>query len=410
MGTNRDEATGGLETGWLRESDSDVKAIEALAATITNLEDYPHAHSVATNVLEYEADVVHDAARQPERRRDLQAEMARALMHGPGVLAVRGAFDPSVVDRATAVFEELLASERRQRRAHGDHFAPPGANERMWDALGKLAVTTPTTFADYYANQIVAVVAEAWLGPGYQLTSAVNIVNPGGKAQAIHCDYHLGFLSGAAAARYPAHIHRLSQGLTLQGAIAHVDMPVESGPTMYLPYSQRYLPVYLAWRNPAVGRFAESHAAQPALAKGDAVFFNPGLLHAAGHNRTTSCRRMANLLQVSSAFGRAMESVDRTAMVEAIFPVLADRRKGGASESWLRAVVASCAEAYPFPTNLDRDEPVDSLAPPSQADLVWQALDEEWSLAALRDALADQDARRRAEPGDQRGAADTRGE
>ena len=36
-------------------------------------------------------------------------------------------------------------------------------------------------------------------------------------------------------AAYPAHLHRMSPVLTLQGAVAHCDMPVESGPTMLLP-------------------------------------------------------------------------------------------------------------------------------------------------------------------------------
>src|SRR3712207_7668635 len=39
---------------------------------------------------------------------------------------------------------------------------------------------------------------------------------------------------------------RLSPVLTLQGAVAHCDMPVETGPTLYLPYSQLYGPGYLA--------------------------------------------------------------------------------------------------------------------------------------------------------------------
>jgi ectoine hydroxylase-related dioxygenase (phytanoyl-CoA dioxygenase family) len=34
----------------------------------------------------------------------------------------------------------------------------------------------------------------------------------------------------------------------LQGAVAHTDMPAETGPTTYLPHSQKYLPGYLARR------------------------------------------------------------------------------------------------------------------------------------------------------------------
>jgi ectoine hydroxylase-related dioxygenase (phytanoyl-CoA dioxygenase family) len=32
-------------------------------------------------------------------------------------------------------------------------------------------------------------ICEAWLGPGYAMTTQTNIVKPGGKAQAPHRDY-----------------------------------------------------------------------------------------------------------------------------------------------------------------------------------------------------------------------------
>ncbi len=124
------------------------------------------------------------------------------------------------------------------------------------------------------------------------------------------------------------------------------------------------------------------------LAKGDAVFFNPALFHAAGSNHTADVRRMANLLQVSSPFGRAMESVDRARIVEAIYPVLAARQASGACEAWTSTVVSAAAEGYPFPTNLDRDPPVDGMAPLSQADLVRSALAAGASPAELGQQLA----------------------
>ena len=168
----------------------------------------------------------------------------------------------------------------------GDHFARPGANDRVWGALDKLAVTDPETFADYYANDVLALVSEAWLGPGYQVTSQVNVVNPGGQAQVAHRDYHLGFMDRDQAQAFPAHVHALSPGLTLQGAVAHVDMPVETGPTLYLPHSQKYPAGYLGYHDAAFTAYFEEHHVQLPLVAGDAVFFNPALFHGAGTNRT----------------------------------------------------------------------------------------------------------------------------
>jgi len=369
---------------WLSEQDCDLAALRPLVERTTDPADYPHADAVERNVLIYDSERVGAV----KERREVQEELVRALTDGPGVVVFRGAFpDAAVVDRASAVFEALIREQDAAGATAGDHFAKPGANERVWNALEKAALYDPTAFADYYANPVLALVSEAWLGPGYQVTSQVNVVNPGGLAQTAHRDYHLGFLSDEVAAAYPAHVHRLSPVLTLQGAVAHCDMPMESGPTLYLPYSQTFEPGYLAWRRPEFQAYFKEHHVQLPLAKGDAVFFNPALFHAAGTNRTTDVRRVANLLQVSSAFGRAMETVDRETMANAVYPVLLRRATEGASEEWLANVIAASAEGYPFPTNLDSDPPVDGLAPPSQADLVRRALRERWTPRTLRDGL-----------------------
>ncbi|MEU5595874.1 phytanoyl-CoA dioxygenase family protein [Streptomyces sp. NPDC020298] len=369
---------------WLSEQDCDLDAFRALVERTTDPADYPLAARVEHNVLVYDSERLRAAG----DHHAVRAELVRALTDGPGIVVFQGAFpDPAVVDRATAVFDALIAEQRASGAGGGDHFARPGANDRVWNALEKAALYDPEAFADYYANDILALVSRAWLGPGYQVTSQVNVVNPGGAAQTVHRDYHLGFLTAEAAAAYPAHVHRLSPVLTLQGAVAHCDMPVESGPTLYLPYSQAYEPGYLAWRLPAFQAYFEAHHVQLPLAKGDAAFFNPALFHAAGPNRTTDVRRTANLLQVSSAFGRAMETVDREAVVNALYPVLLKRKAEGVGEAWLEHVVAASAEGYPFPTNLDSDPPVDGLAPPSQADLVRRALSAQWTPQALRAEL-----------------------
>ncbi len=96
--------------------------------------------------------------------------------------------------------------------------------------------------------------------------------------------------------------------LTLQGAIAHVDATIESGPTQLLPFSQAYDAGYLAMGRADFREYFQQHNVQLPLEKGDMLFFSPALLHAAGTNRSTDIRRMVNLFQVSSAYGRAMET------------------------------------------------------------------------------------------------------
>ena len=372
---------------WIDESDCGLDEFRAEVAQDTDLADYPHAVDMRENVLVYPSTA-------PSDRRALQAELIRALTDGPGVVVFEDAFTPAVIDRASSAFYAIIEEQRAAGSAAGDHFGEPGANDRIWNAAQKLALHAPDVFAEYYANDTIAVVSQAWLGPRYQVTSQVNVVNPGGKQQVPHRDYHLGFVAQDDLAAYPAHLHRTSPVLTLQGAVAHCDMPIESGPTMLLPYSQQFLGGYIAFNRPEFVEFFAEHHVQVPLRTGDAVFFNPALYHGAGSNVSTDIRRMANLLQISSPFGRAMEALDRTAMVRAVYPALLAMKAAGASQRELHNVVVATAEGYAFPTNLDSDQPIGSLAPPSQVDTVLTALADGSTPAQLDVALRDQDDRR----------------
>jgi len=378
----------------LTAADVDVDELAALIDTSTSRDRYPHASSVEGEIVTFDMGRLGDLQTDVPTRTAVAEEIAHALEFGPGIVAMRGAVDVGAVDRATAAFESMIASELASGQAAGDHFAKAGVNNRVWNALEKLALLDPATFVDYYSSDAIVLASEAWLGPAYQMTSQVNVVNPGGVAQSPHRDYHLGFMTNDAAGRFPAHVHRLSPVLTLQGAVAHVDMSIESGPTKYLPHSQKYLPGYLAWREPEVMALFEANHRQYEMQAGDAMFFNPAVLHAAGSNHTSDVRRMANLLQVSSAFGRAMETVDRSRIVRVLYPELRNRLQAGASRSAIAGAVAAAAEGYPFPTNLDRDPPIGGLAPPSQADLVWSALDAGWTAQQLEDSLSAQETKR----------------
>jgi ectoine hydroxylase-related dioxygenase (phytanoyl-CoA dioxygenase family) len=378
---------------WIDEADLRLADFREQVQRDTDPADYPLAIDVRNNVLVYVSATVGDAD-----RRALQSELIRALADGPGVVVFEGAFDAAVVDRASEAFFAIIDAQHAAGSAAGDHFGKPGANDRIWNAAQKLALHDPQVFADYYANDALATVCQAWLGPRYQVTSQVNVVNPGGTQQVPHRDYHLGFVPNEHLTSYPAHLHRTSPVLTLQGAVAHCDMPVESGPTMLLPFSQRFEGGYIAFNRPEFIDFFAEHHVQLPLTKGDAVFFNPALYHGAGSNvsaGSSQIRRIANLLQISSPFGRAMEALDRTAMVRAVYPALRAMKAAGRTQRELLNAVVATAEGYAFPTNLDSDQPIGSLAPASQVDIVAAALADNLTAEQLDIALRDQDDRRK---------------
>ena len=341
----------------------------------------------------YDCTALRERIEEDAFRAGLMQEWSAAMQVGAGVIVLQGCFaEDAPVDAAPAVFERIMAEQRAAGAGGGDHF---GKNDRIWNALEKLCLADPETFASYYSNVMIALACEAWLGPNYQMTSQTNLVNPGGEGQTAHRDYHLGFQTQEEAGYYPATAHRFSQFLTLQGAVAHCDMPLESGPTKFLPFSQTYGPGYLAYTEPAFRDHFDENFIQVTLSKGDAVFFNPAVFHGAGSNTTKDVKRLANLLQVSSAFGRAMESVNRVAMCERLYPVLLGRwQRRTISEQEIVACVGACAEGYPFPTNLDRDPPVGGLAPKSQADIMLSALERGLKTSAFVTELHEHAAKR----------------
>ena len=269
-----------------------------------------------------------------------------------------------------------------------------GENERIWNALQKFCERDTEAFIDYYNNPVLCFVNEAWLGPLFQMTSQVNIVKPGGQAQKPHRDYHLGFQENSLVSEYPLSAQILSQFLTLQESVAHTDMDISSGSTMMLPFSHQYPLGYMAWRDPKFIEYFQKHAIQLALQKGDAVFFSPALFHAAGTNSKSS-DRIANLLQASSAFGKTMESVDRSKMTKLIYQVLLDRKKyHQISPTETKAVWASVIDGYAFPTNLDLDSPMEGIVTENLWTLMECALSEEWQFDRFNKCLNDSTIRR----------------
>lgn len=355
-------------------------------------ETYPLAASIEKNVPIYNLSdfesTLTTSGSDENTIAKLQDEWYHILLSGPGVFVLQGMYNnrpqfATARDNATAVFERIITHEKQRNgedSKKGDHFAGEGANERIWNSFGKHAIVDPVSFSEYYSNPWLSFVSAAWLGPSYRVTAQVNVVKPHGNAQNPHRDYHLGFQDQPHCAQYPRATQVASQLLTLQGAVAHTDMPLASGPTRVLPFSQRFEAGYLAYRETAFQEYFQQHYVTLPLHKGDGIFFNPALFHAAGANETTDFNRMANLLQISSAFGKAMESVDSLPIVERCWDILVQKHKTPAKKLEVESLVQAIAEGYPFPTNLDNRPPAPSgMAPESEQQLLVRGLEEGWT-------------------------------
>ena len=86
-----------------------------------------------------------------------------------------------------------------------------GTRSRSWPS--RRPASFQEYFNDYYSNEVLG---HCWPsqrvpGPAYQVTSQLNIVRPGGRAQQAQHDYHLGVMTNAL---------RTTSCTTLPGAYA----------------------------------------------------------------------------------------------------------------------------------------------------------------------------------------------
>ena len=337
--------------GWF---DAERCTVEDLARAVdrhTVLADYPYADAVEQGVLVYGARLrTRPPPGGPARRAGRAGPGAARRPRHRGVQ--RRVPGPAVVDRATAAFDALIAEQQAaRRRRRGDHFAKPGANDRVWGALDKLALRDPETFADYYANDVLALVAQAWLGPGYQVTSQVNVVNPGG--------------AGAdRAPRLPPRVHVRDAGRAVPGARApavpgadpagrgrarrHAGRDRPDAVPAALAEVRARLPRLPPARSSR--RTSTSTTSSCRWRKGDAVVLQPGAVPrrraptgpptSGGWRTCCRCRRRSA--------GR-WRRVDRAAMCRRIYPVLPARSAGAAPRELARNIVAACGRGLPVP-------------------------------------------------------------
>ncbi|KAJ9616946.1 hypothetical protein H2200_000666 [Cladophialophora chaetospira] len=355
-----------------------LSAFRQLCSQSTDKKTYPLAAAVESNIPIYE--LPHQIP-DTDFVESLQDEWHHILLSGPGVFVLRNFMpDTSLINHINTIFNDIITEESSGLQAKGDHFASAGNNARIWNSFQKHAERDPSSFVRYYSNPYLAAVCEAWLGPAYQITAQVNIVRPGGKPQVSHRDYHLGFQTADSCRRYPRATQIATQFLTLQGAVAHSDMPLLSGPTRFLPFSQQFEEGFMAYRLKEFQDFFDQNWVSCELKVGDAVFFNPALFHAAGENRTDDVQRSANLLQVSSAFGKTMETIDTLEIIARCWDEVRKmyEEEGGMNEK-IHAVLGAIGNGYPFPTNLDKRPPAPGgMAPESEVDILRRGLSEGW--------------------------------
>src|SRR5437773_11105488 len=118
--------------GYLSADDCRLADLIDLVSRKTDLADYPYASAVEQNVLIYDGARLRKQLSRPACRPRVEAELARALLDGPGIVVLAGAFDdPWGIDRATWPFEAIIAAQPAAGSAAGHPFAPARPADRI---------------------------------------------------------------------------------------------------------------------------------------------------------------------------------------------------------------------------------------------------------------------------------------
>ena len=354
------ERSGTGTSTWLHADDCSVDDFRAIVEVTTDGRDYPHAADVVDNVLVYDCDRLRAEITTPAGRRSVQAELVVAMADGPGLVVFAGAFpDTSIVDRVTDVFVAIIADQHAAGQAAGDHYAKPGANDRIWNALEKLALRDPDAFVDYYGNEIIELVSSAWLGPELPDHVAGQRRQPGRRRPGS---------PPRLPPRVPVRRGRRAVPGPRPPVVGRAHAAGRGRPHRHAGRERSDdVPAALAEVRARLPRLASSRlrrvlrrTPRPAPARqGRRGVLQPGAVPRRRSQPVTSdIKRMANLLQVSSAFGRAMETVDREAMSNALFPALvapgAGRRSRGPAAQRDRGRRPRATRSRPTSTAINR--------------------------------------------------------
>ena len=357
----------------------------------TDLADYPHAVDVRENVL------VYSRRRAPSDRRALQAELIRALDRRARRRGVRRRLrrTTSSTAPATRFFAHHRGAARRrlgggrplrqarrqrpdlERRAEARAARPRRVRRLLRQRRARRGLARPGS-------------ARATRSPRRSTSSIPVATHRFRTATTTSASSRADDL-----AAYPAHLHRTSPVLTLQGAVAHCDMPLESGPTMLLPLLAAVRRRLHRVQPARVHRVLRRAPRAGAAAQGRRGVLQPRAVSRcrARTSRPTSggwptcCRsrrRSAGRWRRWTAPRWCARSTRRCCAMKA----------AGRPQRELHNVVVATAEGYAVP-HQPRPRPADRQpGPASQVDTVLAALADDLTPEQLDVALRDQDERR----------------
>ena len=105
---------------WLDAKSGNFEEFRAIVSQTADPADTPLAAEVIRNIPIYQGADVDAAALNPAARQSLMAEWSFVFAQGAGIIVIRqGLNDHAVIDRASEIFTQIIADEKRAGRGGG---------------------------------------------------------------------------------------------------------------------------------------------------------------------------------------------------------------------------------------------------------------------------------------------------
>ena len=135
-----------MKRQFFNENDINLCDFADLCSQKVSKTNYPFCSNIKKKVVIYNGEQIRSIINTPKSF-ELKSELHYCLKEGPGVLIIQQAFlQKKTIDKASEIFLGIIKKEKGNAIHHGDHFARPGQNERLWNSLQKLCEIDPKTF------------------------------------------------------------------------------------------------------------------------------------------------------------------------------------------------------------------------------------------------------------------------
>lgn len=240
-------------------------------------------------------------------------EFVSELLLGCGFVKIKNFFNDIIINKVSESIDYLSSKK-------GHAFEPRAI--RLWNFYSDLSQYDIKTWIDYFGDKNLYNLLSLWMGAYLRYSAQVNILKKGYLGHWIHQDYPVGLYSKDFVKKLSPVQYQSIQHFSLQVLIAHDEMTPSNGALKVLPASQLWSQAQIInFSSNSFTEFFNTECHEICMSPGDALFYNPHLIHCTGDLNDGEQRRAA-LILATSPFLVPMEKTNFSCIQEQLDPYL----------------------------------------------------------------------------------------